>query len=170
MDKPIISTFMLIVGIVLTTLLFNIVYPTIKESSQALVNMKARIDQRMKTDIVIVHVASELDAQGNWQDINGDGDFDVFVWVKNVGSLRITAINRLDVFYGQEGAFYRVPYVDDAGGTYPYWTWAIENDTEWNPTATLRITVHDSAIPARGRYIVKVALPVGVSAEAFFGM
>lgn len=170
MDKPIISTFMLIVGIVLSTFLFNIVYPAVKESGEALATMKGRIDQRMRTDIVIVHVAGELDSQGTWQDVNGDGDFDVFVWVKNVGSVRISALQYLDVFYGPEGAFYRVPYVDEADSTYPHWTWELENDTAWNPAATVRITIHDASIPARGRYYIKVALPVGVSAETFFGM
>ncbi|MBK9613759.1 hypothetical protein [Candidatus Amarobacter glycogenicus] len=41
----------------------------------------------------------ELDSSSWWQDTNGDGDFDVFAWVKNVGETRIVALEQTDVFF-----------------------------------------------------------------------
>lgn len=170
MEKPIVTTFMLIAGVVIAALIFNAVYPAVVHSGDALINIKSRVDQRLKTQVVIIHAAGELDASGTWVDINGDGDFDTFVWVKNVGSLRIAAINRLDVFFGPEGDFTHIPYVDDAGSSYPYWTASIENDTAWNPTATLKITIHSISVLSSGRYFIKVVTPNGMSDSMYFGM
>jgi hypothetical protein len=170
LEKSIVTTFMLIAGIVIATLVFNVVYPAVVHSGDALINIKSRVDQRLKTQVVIVHAAGELDASGTWQDTNGDGDFDTFVWVKNVGSLRISAVDRLDVFFGPEGNFTRIPYVDEAGGAYPYWTSALENDTNWNPTATLKITIHSVTVLSSGRYFIKVVTPNGMSDSMYFGM
>jgi len=169
-DKPIISTFMLIVGIIIATLVFNVVYPAVVRSGDALVNIKNRIDDRMRTKIAIVHATGELDSSGTWQDINGDGDFDVYVWVKNVGALRIAPLERLDVFFGPEGNFVRIPHTNEAGGTYPYWTSTIENDTAWNPSATLKITIHYSTVLSSGRYFIKITTPNGITDRYYFGM
>jgi hypothetical protein len=95
----------------------------------------------------------------------------VFAWVKNVGDARITAIDRVDVFFGPEGNFTRIPYQDEAGGAYPYWTWEVENDSEWVPTGTLQIVIHyDTPSLSNGRYFMKVTLPNGISSDYFLGI
>jgi hypothetical protein len=55
-------------------------------------------------------------------------------------------------------------------GGYPYWDWNIENDSEWNPTATIRITISYSSALAAGRYFVKVVLPNGITDTVYFSM
>ena len=94
------------------------------------------MDDRIKSQIRIVHATGELDENQNWQDTDSDGDFDIFLWVKNIGASRLIAIKEVDVFFGTEGDFSRIPYVDDAGGGFPNWTYQLENATEWKPTAT----------------------------------
>jgi hypothetical protein len=76
----------------------------------------------------------------------------------------------MDLFFGLDGNFNRIATIDEAGGTFPYWEWEVENDTNWNPTATLKITIHsDSPLPS-GRYFVKIILPNGVSTEYFLSL
>jgi hypothetical protein len=132
--------------------------------------MRNRMDDRIQSQVAIVHAAGELDKNGTWQDTNGDGKFNLFVWSKNVGSARVSAIGQMDVFFGPDGNFSRIAHTDEAGGTFPNWQWEIENDTAWNPTATLKITINTSSPLPSGRYFVKIVLPNGLSTDYFFSL
>jgi archaellum component FlaG (FlaF/FlaG flagellin family) len=169
-DKAITTALLIVVSIVMAVMLFNAVYPAVIEGSSAMTGMTSRAEERLRSQIEIVHATGELDSDGWWQDVNGNGDFDVFVWVKNVGSSRIAAVERTDVFFGAEGDFMRIPHESETGGGYPYWTWQVENASEWTPTATLRITIHYAAPLSSGRYFVKVIISNGVSDEHFLSM
>lgn len=170
MDKAITTAFMIIVSVIVSVMVFNAVYPGVVQGADTLAIMQARMEERMKSQIAIIHTTGEMDSTGTWQDTNGDGHFNTFIWVKNIGVTRITAIADMDLFLGPEGNFTRIPYKDDAGGSYPYWDLAIENDSQWNPTATARITVYYSGTPPRGRYFVKVVVPNGPNAATFFSL
>lgn len=165
MDKSITTALLIVISMVMALMLFNVAYPAIMEGGDAIANMAGRAEERMKSQIAIIHMAGELDHDGWWQDTNGNGDFDVFAWVKNVGDSRITPVESVDVFFGPEGNFVRIPHQNAAGGSYPYWVGQVENATEWTPTATLRITIHYGAALASGRYYVKVSAPNGVFDE-----
>ncbi|MBC7237738.1 MAG: hypothetical protein H5T69_18000, partial [Chloroflexi bacterium] len=118
----------------------------------------------------IIHVCGELDSQGTWQDVNGDGHFNIFLWVKNTGSSRIAAPEMSDLFLGPEGAFGRVVHQSGASGSQPYWTCDVENGDAWDPTTTLKITVHYVSTLESGRYFVKLVLPNGVADDDYFGL
>jgi len=150
-EKAIITAFMTLAAVVAAALLFSAVYPAVVNGSEAMASMSNRIGDRLLSQIDIIH------ATGNGSE--------ALIWVKNIGSRRIAAIERVDVFFGPEGDFARVPYGASQGN--PYWSWDLENDTAWNPTATLRITVHTDALLS-GRYFVKVTTPNGLSAETYF--
>jgi hypothetical protein len=130
----------------------------INRSSQAMVSMAEQVDERMKSRINIVHASSSTDRQT------------VYLWIKNVGTQRITAVDDSDVFFGQEYNFERIPYVDDASGSYPSWTYTLENDTEWATSATLKITITYNEDPGSGTYYVKFIIPNGISDEYYFSM
>ncbi|MBI5671463.1 MAG: hypothetical protein HZC41_26015 [Chloroflexi bacterium] len=170
MDKTITTALLIVVSMVMALMLFNVAYPAVIEGGDAIASMANRADQRMKSQIVIIHAAGELDSSGWWQDTNGNGDFDVFVWVKNVGAARIIGLERMDVFFGAEGNFTRIPHQSTAGGSYPYWTAQVENEADWNPTATLKITIHYQLALSSGRYFTKVIIPSGVSSDYYLGM
>lgn len=170
MDKAITTAFMIIVSIVVSVMVFNTVYPAVVQGSESLVNMSGRMDNRLKSGIEIVHIAAELDSNGVWQDSNGDGNFDVNVWVKNTGSLRIPAVGASDVFFGPEGNFTRIPHVDQAGGTYPNWEWTVENDDAWDPTATARININYGSALTSGRYFVKIVITNGLADDDYIGL
>ncbi len=151
MEKAIITAFMTLGAVVAVAVLFAAVYPAVVSGSEAVVSMSDRIADRLKSQAVVVHAT-------------GDGS-SALIWVKNVGSQRISGVERLDVFFGLEGEFVRIPYGSGQGN--PYWDAVLENDTEWNPTATLRITVHTGALLS-GRYFVKITTPNGLSDETYF--
>jgi len=157
-DKAITTTLLIISGIICMIFVFNSVFPMINRSSAAMVSMADTVDDRMKTRISVVHAANSADRQT------------VYLWVKNVGSSRIVAVNESDVFFGQEYDFERIPYVDDAGGNYPQWQYEIENNTEWAVSSTIKITITYDSDPGAGTYFAKIVLPNGIIDEYYFSM
>ena len=156
MDKTITTALLIIAGVISSVFVFRAFYPAVVESSEALVGMGRRIDERVKSQIEIIHSIENPSLP--WQ---------AFVWVKNIGSTTIKGIDRCDVFFGKEGDFSRIPYET---GT-PNWTYALENDTDWKPTATLKITIDlgmGNNLDGNARYFLKVLLPNGVSDEDYF--
>jgi archaellum component FlaG (FlaF/FlaG flagellin family) len=123
----------------------------ITQSSDAMVSMERRADDRLKTQVQIIHASANIP------------DSTVVVWVKNVGSVRILAPDSSDLFFGPQGDFVRLPY----GVGTPSWQYVVENGTEWNPTTTIRITISGYALTS-GRYFMKLVLTNGISAESYF--
>jgi archaellum component FlaF (FlaF/FlaG flagellin family) len=156
LDKILVTIFMTIAGVVSAVLVFNAIYPTAVESGAAMTGMERRIDERLKSQIEIIHATGK------------STNSDVSVWVKNIGSLRVTGVERCDVFFGLEGSFGRIPYGNGEGP--PYWEYELENnDTEWNPSATLKILIrYGGTYPSAGRHFLKVVLPNGISDEYYF--
>lgn len=158
MEKAITTALLIIAGVICMVFVFNSVYPMINRSSNAMVSMADTIDERMKSRINIVHAANTANRTS------------VYLWVKNVGTTRIVGMDGMDIFFGQETDFERIPYVDYAGGGYPQWSYIVENDTEWLTSATLKITISYDADPGAGTYFSKVIIPNGIADEYYFGM
>jgi hypothetical protein len=157
-DKAITTALLIIAGVVCMIFVFNSVYPMLNRSSQAMVSMAEQVDERMKSRINIVHAANSADRTS------------VYLWVKNVGTQRITSIAESDLFFGQSDNFSRIPYVDDAGDSYPRWDYGIENDTEWKTSATANITISYDTDPGTGTYYIKMVIPNGIFDEYYFSM
>jgi hypothetical protein len=168
-DKVITTALLIVIGMVMAVALFNAAYPAVVDSSQAISNMAGRTEDRLLSQIEIIHVTAERDSSGWWQDVNGNGYFDVFIWAKNVGSTRIFPVESADVFFGPEGNYARIPHASQAGEAYPRWTGQVENGSEWTPAATLKITIAYELPLAADRYFVKVIAPNGVFDEDFTG-
>ncbi|MBZ0297687.1 MAG: hypothetical protein K8L99_34340 [Anaerolineae bacterium] len=169
MDKTITSGIMIIISMIMALMLFNTTYPAIIRGGDAISSMTERTNDRLRSQISVIHAAAELDESGWWHDTNSNGDFDVFVWVKNVGEMRVTALDNLDVFFGPETNYVRIPHESVATG-YPYWNWEVENGTEWLSAATLKISIHYSGALVSGRYFAKVTTSSGISSEYFLSM
>ncbi len=164
-----------IAGIASLAAVFNAIFPALSRSSGAIVTSSAKVDERLRSDIEIIHTVGELDSDGAFADTNANGRFEIFIWIKNVGETRITSIDETDLFIGQIGTFDRIPHlVDVQSGVYPRWEHDVEgssDDTEWNPKQTLKITVdYDTDTQAQGFYDVKVSIPNGVTDDYFFSM
>lgn len=150
MDKVIVTALLVMAGVISAVFVFNSIFPLMAQSGDAITSMEGRIDERLKSQIEIIHAVKS--------------GSDVLVWVKNIGSLRVAAVEACDVFFGPEGNFTRIPY----GTGIPHWEYGVENDTAWNPTATLKITIVGYSPLTSGRYLVKVILPNGIADDYFF--
>ncbi|MFP4321348.1 MAG: hypothetical protein ACLFTK_02745 [Anaerolineales bacterium] len=169
MDKAITTALLIVISMVMVLLLFNAAYPAIIEGGDAINSMSDRTSNRLRTHITVIHISSEQDPTGNWYDHNANTTVDVFAWVKNTGTTRIPAMDQLDLFFGPQTDFQRIPH-ESAAGSGPYWSWHLENDTAWNPTATLRITIHHPGTLPAGRYFLRVVTPDGSISETFLGI
>jgi hypothetical protein len=89
--------------------------------------------------------------------------------VKNIGSNRIVGYEQMDVFFGEEGNFARIPHQTYAGTSYPYWIAEVEGGGDWIPTGTLRITIIYDAPLTAGRYFIRVTTPNGVTVHDIAG-
>jgi hypothetical protein len=157
-DKAITTALLIIAGVVCMIFVFNSVYPTLNRSSQAMVSMAEKVDERMKSRINIVHAA------------NSANRLLIYIWIKNIGTQRITAVEDSDLFFGSSDNFSRIPYTGDPGSSYPHWEYDIENDTEWQTSATLKVTITYLVDPGSGTYYVKFIIPNGISDEYYFSM
>lgn len=146
MDKTIVTALLVMAGVISAVVLFNTLYPMLQQSGDAMTSMERRMDDRIKSQVQIIHAAKALDNT-------------VQIWVKNVGASRIVGVESSDVFFGPEGNFARIPY----GSGSPHWEYTVENGTDWVPTATLRISVIDDGALPSGRYYTKIVLPNGVA-------
>ena len=158
MDKAITTALLIIAGVVCMIFVFNSVYPMVNRSSQAMVSMAEHVDERMKSRINIVHAANSANRTY------------IYLWVKNVGTQRIVDVGESDLFLGPSDNFSRIPYFEDAGEVFPQWDFILENDTEWQTSATLKITVTYDTDPGTGTYFTKFIIPNGISDEFYFSM
>ena len=131
-----------IAGIAAAAAIFNAIFPALSRSSGAIVQAGANVDDRLKSDVAIIHAVGELDSSGSFSDTNGNARFEIFVWAKNVGTTRILDITSTDVFVGQPGNFVRIPHETEVeSGVWPRWSHSLESGaTEWGPKVTLKIT------------------------------
>ena len=166
MDKAITTVLLTIAGVMSVMVILNALYPALNRSTSAVTAAATTASERIKSQPSIIHAVGELDDSGNWVDTNSDGNFDIFIWVKNVGDSRILAIEKTDVFFGAQGDFQHYSYTDDAAGL-PYWTYELENGTEWGPSTTLKINLNFATALSAGIYLDKVVIPIGVSDEHF---
>jgi len=150
-DKIVVTALLIVVGIISVVSLFNALYPLITQSTEAMASMERRADDRLKTQVQILHAAP--------------AGSDLYLWVKNVGASRILGVESSDVFFGPQGNYARIGF----GAGTPNWQYVIESGgTDWNPTATIKIIIYGYGAPAPGRYFAKIVLPNGISDETFF--
>jgi archaellum component FlaG (FlaF/FlaG flagellin family) len=171
MDKVLSTILLMVAAVVCVTLVINAVYPAITSSTGALGSASARMNERMRSQIEMIHASGELDESESWQDTNSNGYFDVFVWVKNVGAEPVVDVERCDVFLaGNQTAWAWIPHADYAEGAYPQWDYVIENGSTWSTAVSVRMEISYESPLASGEYRAKLLIPNGVSDEYFFSM
>ncbi len=171
MDKVLATVLLVVAAVVSVTLVINAVYPAITSSSGAMSSASARINERMRSQVEIIHASGELDSGGAWQDTNANGYFDVFIWVKNIGAESVVDVERNDIFLADDQMVWAwIPHAVYAAGGFPQWDYVIENGTEWTTATTLRIEISYESPLTSGEYRVKVLTPNGVSDDSYFSM
>ncbi len=160
MDKAITTGILLIASIVASIALINAVLPAIGDSSGALSAANASAADRIRTDIEIIHAAAGPVVGGEDQ---------VLVWVKNIGSHKISPVESSDIFLTTGTTVKRLPHGSGSGSE--YWDYTVENGTDWTQAVTIKITLHlaDGSVTA-GAYTISVAAYNAVSATKDFSV
>jgi len=155
-EKAITTILLTVASVVAMLVVINATFPTVSRTSGAIISAGSVLTDRIKTDVEIVHASGV------------DGTSTAVVWVKNVGSSSIGGVENSDVFFGEDTDFARVP-LGGAGCTAPCWEAVVENGSKWDPTATLRITLHlDAPLATGSTYFVKVVLGNGTADSRYF--
>jgi hypothetical protein len=142
----------------------NSILPAIQRTSSAIVAARDPVGGRRRSAGQIIETSG---IAGN--------DY-VQIWAKNVGASTIPSLEKIDVFFGETNNFERINYdADPACATPPRtdncWQYALENDTEWAPYATLRITVYLTYNLQTGKdYVSTIVLYNGLSASKVFSL
>ena len=160
MDKAITSGLLIIASVVAALALINAVIPAMSESSGALVTANSAAADRIRTDIEVVHVAT---------DTSPGSEDQVIVWVKNIGLNKIAPIESSDVFLTTPSTVKRLSHGSGSGAE--YWDYTLENGTEWTQAVTVKMTLHlaDGSVTAGG-YNVSVSVYNSVNATKDFSV
>lgn len=156
MDKVITSGLLIIASIVAAVALINAVIPAMSESSAAMSAANSAASDRIRTDIEVIHVAADPNAG------------QITIWVKNVGSTTIQAIESGDIFLDTPDTVKHLSHGSGSGSE--YWTYVIENGSQWSQGVTVRMTVHLSGGVSTGPYTATVSLHNAVSASRDFSV
>jgi len=155
-DKVIVTGLLVIASVTAAVLVITTILPTISSSSQSVASAQREAADRMRTSIEIIAVSS-----------NAAG-IQIDVWVKNVGTKTITAIDRSDVFLAQEGTRFDAMTYDQGGAPN---TWKTElNEPTWSRGDTLHVVIAiDASEPVGdGDHTLMVSTPNGITAEKSF--
>ncbi|MBI4671088.1 MAG: hypothetical protein HY741_05410 [Chloroflexi bacterium] len=91
MDKTIVTALLVMAGVISAVFVFNSIFPAITQSGEAIANMQGRYDERIKTQVEIIHATNS--------------GAEVVIWAKNIGALPIKPVASSDLFFGPEGNF-----------------------------------------------------------------
>lgn len=132
MSSETITTAILLIGAVIAAgVLVNAIFPIIYTISDTASSASHAADDRLRTDFKIINTFATAGGQ------------DAKIWLKNVGSSRISAaeLNSADIFIGVPGNFDRV-----SRGT--GWQCTILDGAVdyWLPGETVRIDIEDNAL------------------------
>jgi hypothetical protein len=155
-EKAITTILLTIASVVAMLVVISTIFPAVSRTSGSILSAGSALDDRIKSEIEIIHATG------------ADGSSTATAWVKNIGASNLRAIDRTDVFFGEDTDFQRIPY-GGPGCAAPCWEESIENATTWEPTATLRITINlASPMTAGSTYYVKVVLYNGAADARYF--
>jgi hypothetical protein len=164
-DKVITSMLLIIAAIVATVVVVNAVLPSVQRTSSDIAAASDVVGRRLRSDVKIIETSG----------VAGD-DF-VQIWAKNVGASNIPSLNKIDVFFGETDDFERIGYDEEDTCPNPSppprsencWQYTLENDSEWAPYATLRITIYLTYNLETGKdYVSTIVLPNGLIASKVF--
>jgi flagellar protein FlaG len=156
LEKAIATVLLTVAGVVAVMAVLNALTPAIARTSSAIVASADGVDNRISTQIEIIHA------------FGVSGTTIVEAWTKNVGTIEVGPITHVDVFFGPEDNFVRIPYGGPSCSA-PCWDYVVENATDWTPTATLKITLTlVDTLVGGDPYYIKIVTPNGVSDARFF--
>lgn len=134
------------------------VFPSILASSAPILSATNELNDRIETDISIIHEAVD------------PGNSKTYVWVKSLGTNRFSdnLIESSDIFFGEQNNFMRIPY-NSSGAISPSWKYSMENseNTIWEKGETIQITIN-APIVSETEYFIKFTTYNGIATTDYF--
>jgi len=158
---------LMIAAIVSMVVVINAILPSVQRTSSDIVAASDVVGNRLRSDVKVIEATGV------------DGNDQVDIWAKNVGSANIPQIDLIDVFFGPVANFERIGHDDTVDCVtppipprpQPCWQYEIENAPEWSPYATLHFSLYlDYDLAAGSEYIITVVLPNGITATKTFSV
>jgi len=99
-------------------------------------------------------------------------DNNISIWVKNIGINPITAVNKLDVYYGEIDQVINIPYEEGCLPTCLDDRWDYDNKPNpfWQIMDTFSLNITDDDLQKDVTYVVTVTTPNGVTDEHIFSL
>jgi len=155
MDKVIVTGLLVIGSVTAALVVILTIGPSVSGSSQSVLQSQKEASVRIKTNIEVIAVASNVAGTS------------VDAWVKNIGVAPIRGLKTSDVFMITPGVRYESMLYAASGDS----TWTeLPLGSSWNRGETLHIVV---TIPAAdplisGNHTILISTPNGVTAERVF--
>jgi archaellum component FlaG (FlaF/FlaG flagellin family) len=155
MDKVIVTGLLVIGSVTAALVVILTIGPSVSSSSQSVLETQREASVRIKTDIEVITVASNV--AGTLVD----------AWVKNVGVAPIMGLSLSDVFLVTSNTRYDAMVYATSGDN----TWTeLPSGSSWNRGETLHIAV---SLPignplASGNHTIRFSTPNGILAERVF--
>ncbi len=154
MEKTITTAMLVIASLIAAIALINAVLPATGKSASALASANSEAAKRIKTDIDVIYAT-------------GKNSGTITIWVKNVGTQVIRAVESSDIIIIKPSGAVRLSYV--SGCSSECWDFTLEDSAaDWSTTVTVKFTVTTAV--AVGSYSVSVAAPNGVTAVKDFSV
>jgi flagellar protein FlaG len=147
-SETITTAIFLITAVVAAGVLVNAIFPIVYTVTDTVGSASHAADRQIRTDLKVINTFASVGTQ------------DATIWLKNVGSVRISAneLKSADIFLGAPGNFDRISYPTA-------WTYTILDGGPdyWEPGATVRIDAHTNLLPDTAGKVVsfQIVLPGG---------
>ena len=155
MEKVIATALLTTAAVVAAVMLINALLPSATRGSSSIRSSSESASSQIETDIDIIATDHPTTT--------------VVLWIKNVGTADVIAIDNSDVFLEETGgvSFTRMTY-EDPQATTDTWRYILEDgETVWKPNNTVRIVI-TLATAADGDYEVTFITNNGVEAKKKF--
>ena len=167
MDKVITTALLTIAAVVGVVMVINAVLPSLGRTTGSVLSSSSAAADIIKTDVESIAVASDTSAAPP----------KVYVWIKNVGTSHILAIEKSDLFLEEVNAsFDRLTHDSAQTGSCTYsppagsWAYCIEDgETVWKSNVTVKVIIARATLPV-GDYRVEFYTNNGVSDEEPFSV
>jgi archaellum component FlaG (FlaF/FlaG flagellin family) len=156
MASSIVSEGIVLVAVVIAAAALSQVFLTSMAGLEhGTLSMTDRLSDKMKTSIDVISAVNTSSTT-------------VKVWVKNTGTSIIpaTVVEMSDIIFGRIGEYSHVQYAESGPG----WDFIILNsdDTNWQDSETIEITITTSSELAKGDYYFRFNTHNGVDDELYF--
>jgi hypothetical protein len=95
-------------------------------------------------------------------------DSQVDIWVKNIGTNQIVALDKMDVYFGKLNYVQSIPYNETSS---PSWTFSNLDGNIWPQKETIQLSIsYDGTLERNVNYLARISTPNGVSDDYIFSI